>query len=139
MSGDVNVREFMLAPSTVSPNGKRVFVLSGDRLLSQTLVPGIYADADDAYDLDDRYSRRLVMVWGDTLIRTMVVPVRLDERQVVHPTGTRKDVNQLDRRATWLFLWPLESPDFLPGVAGGDGETVAAYIARLEAGKGETE
>ena len=129
----------MLAPSIVRPGGIRVLARSGHRLLSQALVPGIYADADDAYDLDDRHSRRHVMVWGDAITRTMVAPMRLDERQIAHPTGMRKDVNQLNRRATWLFLWPLEAPDYLPGKAGGDGETVGAYIARLEAGKGETE
>lgn len=120
-----DVRKFMLEPWTLE------VISSGDILASQRLVPGIYADHDDAYDQDDRHARRHIIVWGTSKENQMCCPVRFDARDNTVPGDTMRDVNQLDRRATWIFLWPLENTDKLPGKAG---PTVADYIARVEAG-----
>ena len=121
-----DVRKFMLEPWTQDP---RVF--GGTILASQDLVPGIYFDCDDAYDLDDRHARRHIMVWGTSKENQMCCAVRFDARDNTVPGDTMRDVNQLDRRATWIFLTPLERTDALPGKYG---PRVADYIARVEAG-----
>jgi len=130
MSGDVStgVREFNLEPA-----GK-----TGDYTYSWLMWPGIWTEAGT----DHGHNRRLLLAWGLPPVedekpnKQLCCPVSLDKDGAAVPGDSVRSVRQLAQGKVWVFLWPLEGTDRLPAKYG---PTVESYIARLEAGKGETE
>ncbi len=110
-----DVRKFLLEPDWET----------GDNGGAWHLAPGIYTEACGGH------SRRLLLVWGDAMNRQMCCPIRLDGSGHAEPSDVPKSVRELKENQVWVFLWPLEATDALPGKYG---PTVAAYIARVEAG-----
>ena len=109
---------------------------TGDMEYSWGLWPGIWTEYDFSH------ARRLLLVWGLPPVedeqpnKQLCCPVSLDKDGAAVPGDSVRSVRQLDHDKPWVFLWPLEGTDRLPGKYG---PTVSDYIARLEAGKGETE
>ena len=136
MSGDVNVREFLLEPKWAHPYLGLIDAKPASRYEAWDAPPGIYVEESDRHD------RRFLLVWGDAQNRTLVVPARFDDQQVLCPSDGYRSIRQQfphtgsSPATSLIFLWPLETTDRLPKPFG---PCVADYIARLEAGKGETE
>ena len=129
-------REFLLEPKWKHPFLGLVDAHQSAHYEAWAAPPGVYVQEGDRHD------RRFLLVWGDAQNRTLVVPARFDDQQALCPSGGYRSIRQQfphtdSAPATYLsFLWPLETTDRLPKPFG---PTVGMYIARLEAGKGETE
>ena len=129
-------REFLLEPKWKHPFLGLVDAHQSAHYEAWAAPPGVYVQEGDRHD------RRFLLVWGDAQNRTLVVPARFDDQQALCPSGGYRSIRQQfphtdSAPATYLiFLWPLETTDRLPKPFG---PTVDDYIARLEAGKGETE
>ena len=113
------IREFLLEPGAWTGQDKDAW----------HMWPGIWTCPWD------QHARRLLLVWGDAKNRTLCTPVSLDKNGAAVPGDSVRSTRQLAGDERWVYLWPLERTDKLPGKYG---PTVGDYIARLEAGKGET-
>jgi len=129
-------REFLLEPKWKHPFLGMLDAHMSGHYEAWSAPPGVYVEASDRHD------RRVLLVWGDAQNRTLVVPARFDDQQALCPTAGYRSIRQQfphtgsSPATNLVFLWPLETTDRLPKPFG---PCVADYIARLEAGKGETE
>ena len=78
---------------------------------------------------------RIMIVWGDAINR-LVCSICDDTPEADVPVGAYKSIRQLPAGIRWQWDRRLVPDDLLPTPFG---PTLSDYIARLEAGKGETE
>ena len=126
MAGDVSTgyREFLLEPGCPVLKLHRVDD-EGQQWLPET--PGFWS-----FKVED-FPWRALIVWGDATNRLLCA--------IYSPESSPrfsgyKSTRQLPATPAWEWLRTLEPADPLPTPFG---PTVSDYIARLEAGKGETE